>query len=316
MKNVVFQVVDEPYCLWEEDLKAHTLAFLKGFDTGYFDHLLEIHLNTDDEARSAMALRVAYHHAMETLFSFLGALIQAPSAPQAWIAKCQNIQLYELVRRISNNDRELPTGLSIQSVSWDELARVTLNWYRSGTERQAESINLFAGFWRRLASEFLDKNRLDEYNSLKHGLRVTGGGFGISVGLEHEYGIPPPEYEMQSIGHSEFGSSFRRFHAASGQRGERSLISEQVSVNWKIEKVAPLLQLTSISISNVIGTLRILNGEPCNSIKFTRPDSDDAFIQPWMQVPPCNNLVLRIQQDREIPFLSKKDLLARLEASS
>ena len=79
MKNVLFQVVDEPYCLWEEDLKAHTLTFLNGFDTGYFDHLLEIHLNADDEARSAMVLRVAYHHAMETLFSFLGAFLQAPS---------------------------------------------------------------------------------------------------------------------------------------------------------------------------------------------------------------------------------------------
>jgi hypothetical protein len=316
MKYVLFQVVDEPYCLWEEDLKANTLAFLNRFDTGYFDHLLEIHLNADDEARSAMALRVAYHHAMETLFSLLGALLQAPSAPQAWISKCQNKQLYELIRRISNNDSRLPKGLSIQSVGWDELASVTLNWYLSRTERQAESIKLFADLWRRLASEFLGNNRLDEYNSLKHGFRVTGGGFELSVGLEHEYGVPTPENEMQSIGNSEFGTSFRRFIAASGQSGERSLISEQVSVNWKIEKVAPLLQLASISISNVIGALRVLNGESCNSVKFIRPDSDDAFGQPWMQVPPCNNLVLRIYHNNEIPFLSKKDLLARLEASS
>ena len=309
MKNVVFQVVDEPYCLWEEDLKVHTLAFLTGFDTGYFDHLLETHLNADDEARSAMALRVAYHHAMETLFSFLGALLQAPSAPQAWIAKCQNIQLYELVRRITNNDRELPTGLSIQSVSWDELARVTLNWYRSGTERQAESISLFAGFWRRLASEFLDKNRLDEYNSLKHGFRVTGGGFGLSVRLEHEYGALPPEDEMQSIGHSEFGSSFRRFRAASGQRGERSLISEHVSVNWKIEKVAPLLQLTSISISNVIGALRILNGEPCNSIKFTRPDSDDALSSHGCRCLPATTLCFVFNKTEKYPFCQRRIFL-------
>lgn len=316
MKNVLFQVVDEPYCIWEEDLKAHTLAFLTGFDTRYFDYLLDIHLNADDEARSAMALRVVYHHAMETLFSFLGALLQAPSAPQAWISKCQNKHLYELIRRISNNDSSLPKGLSIQSVGWHGLASVTLNWYRAGTERQTESIKLFADLWRRLAIEFLDNNRLDEYNSLKHGFRVTGGGFELSVGLEHKYGVPPPENEMQSIGNSEFGTSFRRFLAASSQSGERSLISEQVSVNWKIEKVAPLLQLTSISISNVIGALRVLNGEPCNRIKFTRPDSDDAFSQPWMQVPPCNDLVLRIYQDNEIPFLSKKDLLARLEASS
>jgi hypothetical protein len=121
---------------------------------------------------------------------------------------------------------------------------------------------------------------------------------------------------MQSIGNSEFGTSFRRLLAASGQSGERSLISEQVSVNWKIDKVALLLQLISISISNVTGALRVLKGEPCNSVKLIRPDSDDAFSQSWMQVPPCDNLVLRIYQDNEMPFLSMKDLLARLGASS
>ncbi len=315
MSKILFQVVEEPYCLWEENLNAQTMSFLAGIDTGYFDHLLKLYLDSEDEERAAMALRVAFHHAMETLFSFLGALLQAPAAPQAWIAKCQNSQLKELVRRISDCDNNLPRGLSLQSVSWTELARATLCWYRSGTERQSESIKLFAEFWRRLAAEFLDQNRIDEYNSLKHGFRVTGGGYGLSVGLEHEYGVQPPENEMQSILQSEFGTSFWRFLNASGKRGERSLVSEQVFVNWKIEKVAPLLQITSISIANVVGALKVLNGELCNIVKFDRPESDEAFVEPWKQVPPSNNLVISAHQGADVPFLSKEELLAMLEAN-
>jgi hypothetical protein len=314
--NVIFQVNDEPYCLWEVDLKGEVGRFLSGFDTGYFDHLLEVHLESNDEKRGAMALRVAYHHAMETLFSLLGALLQAPAAPHAWLARCSNAQLREVVRRISASDDTLPKGLSVESVRWSELARASLNWYKSGTPRQAETIKLFGDFWRRLASEFLEQNRIDEYNSLKHGFRVSGGGFGLRFGIEHEYGVPPPENEMQTIEKSEFGTTFRRMVSASETAGDRSLIAEQVSLNWKIEKIAPLLQLTSISIANVIGALRILNGDPYDQIRFMRPEQDEAFTQPWNQVPAANNFVSRVHPGFDVPFLSKQDLLKEIEGGS
>lgn len=316
MSNVIFRVNEEPYCLWEVDLKGEVTRFLSGFDTEYFDHLLKVHLESEDEQRAAMALRIAYHHAMETLFSLLGALLQAPAAPHAWIARCSNSQLKEVVRRISASDDTLPTGLSVQSVRWSELARASLTWYRSGSDRQTESIALFAEFWRRLATEYLDQNRIDEYNSLKHGLRVSGGGFGLRFGVEHEYGVPPTENEMHTIEKSEFGTSFRRLVPASDKTGDRSLVSEQVSINWKIEKVAPVLQITSISIANVIGALRILNGYPFDRIKFTRPESDEAFTDPWKQVPAANNFVARVHSGFDVPYLSKQDLLKELESGT
>jgi hypothetical protein len=309
MANVIFHVNDEPYCLWEIDLKEEVNRFLSGFDTGYFDYLLEVNLASEDEKRSAMALRIAYHHSMETLFSLLGALFQAPTAPHAWVARCFNNRLTEFVRRVSACDDSLPKGLSVQKVNWSEFAGVVLTWYRSGTERQRESIKLFAGLWTRLAKEFLDQNRIDEYNSLKHGFRVSGGSFTLHAGVEHTYGVPPPASEMQLVGSSEFGTTFRRLANASEQAGNRSLLVEQVRINWKIEKVAPLLQLISMSIANVIGTLKILNGVSPSEITFIRPESDEAFAAPWGQEPPVNNLVRRTQPGFDIPYLSKQDLL-------
>ncbi len=192
----------------------------------------------------------------------------------------------------------------------------SLNWYKSGTPRQAESIKLFGDFWERLASEFLEQNRIDEYNSLKHGLRVSSGGFGLSFGVEHEFGVPPPDSEMHTIEKSDFGTTFRRMVPASETAGDRSLVAEQVSINWKIEKIAPLLQLTSISITNAIGALRILNGDPYDQIKFTRPEEDEAFTEPWRQVPVTDNFISHVLPGFDVPFLSKRDLLKEIDGGS
>ncbi len=309
MDNTIFFVDDEPYCLWEAGLAEQSRRFLASFDTEYFGYVLDTHLKAGDEQRAAMSLRVAYHHSIETLFSFLGAMAQAPNAPHAWLAKCSNAQLRNIVRRISKNDKTLRIGLSLKAVSWTEIARASLHWYKPGAQRQTDSIDLFGIFWGKLASEYLDTNRVDEYNSLKHGFRVSSGGFGLRFGTEHEYGVPPPDHEMHTIEKSEFGTSYRRILTASDRKGDRSLVTQQVSINWKIEKIAPLIQLTSMSIGNVIGALRILNGDPAKDIKFTRPEQDESFNAPWNQAPSANNMTMRIGIDRDLPYLKKEDLL-------
>ncbi len=279
--------------------------------SGYFDYLLDTHLDSKDEGRAAMSLRIAYHHSMETLFSLRGALLQAPSAPHAWLSRCSNSKLKKIVSRITANDGTLPKRLSLHSVSWHGTSQIG-----PGTDRQVDSIQLFADFWRLLSGEFLNQNRIDEYNSLKHGFRVSSGGFGLRFGVEHEYGSPPPDDEMHTIPKSQFGTSFRRFVPASNRTNNRLLLPKRVSINWKIEKIVPLIQLISISIENTIGVLRILNGERATSIRFSRPEKDEAFTEPWTQVPPINDFVSRLQPGFELPFLSKEDLMNEIDAGN
>jgi len=114
----IFVVNEEPYCIWEVDLPARNMEFLDGIDTEYFDYVLKVHAEAEDEKRASIALRTGLHHAMETMFSLLGAYIQAPDCVHAWVAKCSNKDLRELVKKVASFQNDLCTKLNIDKVSW------------------------------------------------------------------------------------------------------------------------------------------------------------------------------------------------------
>ncbi len=119
MQNSIFVVNEEPYCIWEVDIAERNSEFLEGIDTEYFNYLLNVYLESEDEKRAAIALRATLHHAMETMFSLLGAYIQAPNCSYAWIAKCSNKDLRMLVKNIGSYHNTLYTRLNIERVSWE-----------------------------------------------------------------------------------------------------------------------------------------------------------------------------------------------------
>ena len=281
MKNSVFVVNKEPYCIWEVDVGERNRGFLNGIDPGYFSYLVEINLNSDDEKRAAIALRAAFHHALETLFSLIGAYVQAPDCAYAWIAKCSNNQLRKFVDNVSKGGSALFTKFNIDNVTLDEISRCVFASYYPVTEKNKRSVSLFSELWCRLAYEFLNDAHVDEYNSIKHGFRVRSGGFSLAFGLENEYGVSPPPDEMKWMGRSEHGTTIIKLEAISSSKGERSYRSKQHSLNWSVEKTALLLQLVAMSINNVTSALRILNGAEDGNCKFMRPIKDDDFSAPW-----------------------------------
>src|SRR5690606_31994351 len=74
-------------------------------------------------ARAAVGLRAAYHHSLETLFSLLGALTQAPECVPAWLPKCSNEALRQVVSMLQRGDGIL-TQRGRQPVTFDSLAGV------------------------------------------------------------------------------------------------------------------------------------------------------------------------------------------------
>lgn len=281
VQNSIFVVNEEPFCIWEVDITARNGEFLDGIDTKYFDYLLNVYLESEDKKRSAIALRATLHHAMETMFSLLGAYIQAPNCAYAWIAKCSNKDLRQLVRNIGNHYSTLFTRLNIEQVSWESVSKLIFQDYKPDSERNIQTTKLFASLWQRLAYEFIDRNYIDEYNSIKHGFRVRSGGFSLAVGLEHEYEVAPPAEEMKTIGSSDHGSSFFRVEPIGTLKGNRSIRSKRISINWKVEKVALLIQLVSMSINNIVLALKIVNGTKTDTCQFMRPEKDSDFDKPW-----------------------------------
>jgi hypothetical protein len=292
------------------------MEFIDGIDTDYYDFLCRTYLDCEDKKRASIALRSAYLHALETFFSLLGATVQAPQAAYAWIAKCNNSSLRSFVNRINSRDKTLYTRLNFQGqpISWELIAGVIFDRYMAGTDKQKRTIESFAKLWARLASEFIDDNYIDEYNSIKHGFRVRSGGFTIAIGREKERGVSPPPSEMEVIGGSEHGTSFFKINPVKDVKGNRNLTSRRTSINWKIEKLFPLLQLLSVSIANVTSALKYLNGVPATDCQFFKPEDDSFFDVPWQYEPgvPWTNFDVVFDTDC-VPVLSKKQLFDRLD---
>jgi hypothetical protein len=288
-QSTIYSVLDEPYCLWEIDLTKRNLEFLSGIDAEYFWYLAKTHVDTlnDKETanRAAASLRLGFYNGAETLFSLLGALLQAPDCVYAWVAQCTTGQLRWLLRRIQSHDAQLPLKVKLEHLSWDTIAKAVLQPSNSDPAKAARNGELFSRLWARLASEYAKDVHVKEYNSLKHGFRVSHGGFRLAVGLEHEPGVAPPSEEMHSLGGSDFGSTFYALEQIGGEsKANRSRRSRRVSVNWSAESMLLDLQLISMSIRNVVSALLLWNGKQPAEVHFVRPMEESDFDRPWRTV--------------------------------
>lgn len=283
MQGTVFFVGDEPYCVWDAELQSLNKQFLDGLDPTYFEYAVDAHLKSEDDKRASIALKLTLHHGLETFFSLAAALLQAPDCVFAWVPRCSTVTLREIVERITNEDQTLKVKLHIASIGWVGLANSVFARFQPGTERQAETAASFAKLWAGLAHEFLEPAYADEYNSLKHGFRVRGGGFTLEFGKPLEDGSPPAE--MQLLGRSDFGSAFLLIEPLGTRKGDRSLRVRRRYVNWSMERTILLCKAVHWSILNVTSALRIANGANAEECQFVRPVENVEFTRPWQHSP-------------------------------
>jgi len=318
LERYVFAVGNESFCLWGYDLADENETFLRSFDATYFEYVARVHveyLEGKDAARAAVALRSAYHHGLEALFSLLGALSQAPEAVTAWIPRCSNSRLRRLVSDVSSQQAIL-TQRGWQRLSWQVLAEIVHSHVWVDEEPKWTTASRYAHLWSRLASDFLNELHISEYNSIKHGFRVLSGGSVLRVGIEPSYGVSPPESEMQTIGASPHGVSFSTVEplpAADPKSPHVRLMNRRL--NWRAESMAQALQLIACSINNVAGFLRVLNGAPAGTIRFHRPENPDAFDAPWLwHVGVVSGAMNSVIDEAEVVQASREQLRAELES--
>jgi len=187
------------------------------------------------------------------------------------------------------------------------------------TDENGATAKRFGQLWGRLATEFLDEYHIDEYNSIKHGFRISAGGFAVRVGSEHSYGVPPPESEMQSLGGTPHGMGF--FKAESfpelGDACRHHLWIRDAHLNWRAEGMVQAIQLISISINNVLGALRILNGTQPSTVRFERPEDPSAYEAPWQwPVGLKRGSFAFVIDPAEIKCVTRASLVSELEGRS
>lgn len=312
MKSAIFAVGNEPYCLWEMDVAQRTRDFLTGLDPEFFAYVLHAHMETEDEKRASVALRLALHHATETLFSLLGAFVQAPDCPYAWIAQCRTEELRNVVARIGSGDPSLITKWKNPFHDWKDVAAAVLRSFEPNSETHPRIVVGFGKAWAALSDDLLSEVVINEYNAIKHGFRTRSGGFSLGIGRQEQPGVAAPESAMSMLGHSEFGSRFFKVEKLRG-RGGRHLRSQRTAVNWSLQRDILLLQLCQYSINNVVSALKIENGMPANECQFQFPSDDEDFMRPWQHSIGVTNMNFDFMLDEErLPDISKADLLKAL----
>lgn len=281
MNNIIYAIGDEPYCLWEGDINGAAASFLRSIDHEYFHYIAErssVDLEDEEKGmRAAASMRLALFHGGETLFLLIGALLQASRCPHAWISQCSTGELRAVIDRINANQPFLMQNPRIKNVSWLAISREVLSLCQQDTPSLSETVESFAKFWELLALNHTDQSFIDEYNSLKHGFRVAHGGFEIMIGTHPVGSAPPTQHEMQSLGSSKWGATFRMIKKFDNDiKGSRSRQSVQTAVNWDAEAVIHSLHLVADSIRNVATYLGIFIGLKESHFRLPHPEVFEA----------------------------------------
>jgi hypothetical protein len=313
-QTALFAIDDEPYLLWDEDVRARALEFLDSIDSDYFDFLAtlgEAHMGDAQQGkRAAAACRIGFFQGAETLFLLIAALLQAPHSPQAFVGQCKTDQLRRIIRKITTCDTIELIAPRLKVLSWPTVARLVHARASSDEGQVAKLAEGFGAFWQRLAEECTDSSHVAEYNGLKHGFRVGYGGIRLDLGPAlTDIDSIPADAEWTSLGGSDTGSSFYKVHNAGGDaRSNRSRMCSRVFVNWSLHTMVIALQLISCSINNVLSALRLVNGATAGSQPFKYPTDLSAFERTWAESPSLRNFSFDAQLEAG-RFRTKEQLL-------
>lgn len=273
-----FAVHERPYCVWGWDLHQRNLDFLVGLQPDYFSHMASRHgpeLEGDEGQVSALALRTAYGQALETFFALVCAIIQAPVCVVGWMQFYRQEDLEAMVRAITDGHGCL-SMLQFPSWSWRSVSDAcSVGLVLDDKAKEAAIRKGFGSLWSRLAADFLDEGVREEYNQLKHGLRVRPGGFRLALGREDTPGVPAPPENMFSLGGGAFGTSYS--HPERLGSTKRHFLLKSSYRNWEPGALAGRLQLLEMSINNLVSWAETLNGVDASTVQFAWPAPIEAF---------------------------------------
>lgn len=262
-----------------------------------------------DAQHAALALRAAYSQALETLFALIFSAIQAPWCVPAWINAYKNHELRNLVEKVQE-EQQMTSLLKTETPSWSTIYDFLFS--ALNIEDKAYESALKDGFiqtWMYFAHDFLDESSVREYNSIKHGLRISSGGFKLHIGIPEEPGVRPPQEKMMEVTSSAFGSSYLNSEKLGDWAHHLRLKGELR--NWNLESLLWGLQLAAMSIANVQSVLKVKAGNGSQA-PFNCPENLSDFGK-WKGFVNVTEPEVTILPEFIHPF-TKEDILSNYKA--
>ena len=160
-----------------------------------------------------------------------------------------------------------PPQFRLTEISWKALSKV---FWGDLSEKRHE---LTAMALERLAEHFVSDYSRDEYNGIKHGLRLSFGGTSLSFAPGGSPDKLPDPDSYISLGDSKFGSRFYSFKPLSGSKNQFRVTRR--SSNWHLEVIASHLRHTVMLIENMGIPMRIYSDvEGDRTFRFFRENDE------------------------------------------
>ena len=311
---VPFRVNDRPRVCWDPELQRKNLAFIRGVDSTYYEHVADVHsqhLDGDAKLQAAAALRIAHSQGLETLLALLCATMQAPDCVIGWMLSYRSTDLQAMVEAVSSGDQRNVLPI-FRPATWQSMAALVHSGTHWPSDKDTEIQEGFGRLWSRLARDYADERNRQEYNALKHGTRPALGGFTFALGRQSAPNVPAPPEAMRSMGGSEFGSTFYVVEPLSDHR--LHFQPKRVSRNWVPANLVYGLRLLAMSIGNVTSFLRIVNGDTPESCRFEAPTDEGGFDKPWAELCGVNSMTMDLSIRPDSVVVPRDQILAMLEA--
>lgn len=282
-----FAIDERPVCVWDMDIKKLNSDFIKNINTDYYEFVSDSNEQIIDNEKSedkdriyaSLNLRIHYSLALETLFSLIGAFLQAPDCILGWLLKYRNHELESLVKKI-NEKKQIKTKLPIENISWDSVAKLILNYFPNEDKNRQESTSKkFSTLLRNFANDFIDEKFKDENNSIKHGFRISRtGGASLQVRESTKEGKPKEGAEWITLMKSDYGSSF--YIDEKIQDKPNNIRIKNYMRNWNPENFCNALYMISICIFNIRACLCAINKIDIKEKHYKSVESS-LFRSPW-----------------------------------
>lgn len=273
-----FSVLGKPYCVWMA--KDSNLHFLKNLDTDYFWYLADTHskqLNGEHKLRSAISLKLAYYQGIEAFFMLLFSSFFSPKSVCGWLLKCRTEQVRDILQSVKDGVAPKYLQIELDTWSWLSISRFVTGTIFGNTENKDQLIGWFSEMWKKFADDFCEQHAIDEYNGIKHGLRVNAG-------KGPSFKISPPENNSDgrqpTVLSSDFGINFfsqKKILNSEGSELGHHFVLQSCHVNIDPTYLAHWVCMVSMSIKNVVALLFYLNDYPMDNLFTLKPADENTL---------------------------------------
>lgn len=253
-----FAVNETPYCYWMNDIHGYNKRVIQCIDPDYW-HSASYMIRKcaeKNEIIAAVHSRMYYLTSLETMFAHLFSLLQAPDCIMGWLHNYGKRDIKRIINKIDTK-HQLYTKLEL-AITWKELTHFLFSDITQTDAKLPESLMFYERYLRMFANEIQSVSVGEELNSIKHGLRVNSGGFGLAFGPQEAPGIPAPPEKMMSLGSSATGMTYWIKENIGSDKKNYGL--REKSVNWTFDSQISRLELIAVYMNNIKHMMLQVNG--------------------------------------------------------